>query len=300
MKRVSRELGGQGSAGFGANCGRYGTSQEMKTEKTKQILSDMDFGGRAKQYASEPYGHFKREVYRLFVAIISRLASGARVLDIGAGPGHLAAEFYKAHARSSVQFVLLDSSREMLRIATHRLAGRPVQAVVRSFNMDGWEEGLGTVDGIVSNNALFHLRPERLDGFYATCYALLMCDGFLLNHQSFGYSDGESPYGDAPFPQSMREVLASVLPASPPLTEADRTRLMREREEAAKKQAKAIAKARSAGLAVAEGQTGYQFLSVEHHLQSMRKAGFAAGCIWRKREFAVLCGRKITQQQGRR
>ena len=267
------------------------------TENIRHILSDMDFGDCAKQYAAEPYGHFKQEIYPLFVAIIARFGSGGRVLDIGAGPGHLAGEFYKAHTNSPLQFVLLDSSREMLRIASDRLAGRPVQTFARSFNMDGWEEDLGTVHGIVSNNALFHVRPERLDRFYATCHALLARDGILLNQQAFGYSDGESPYGNAPFPERMRDILASVLPDGPPMTEEDRTRLEEKRKGVSEKQAKAIAEARTIGVEVATGQTGYQFLSVERHLQSMRKAGFASGCIWRKREFAVVCGTKIVQQK---
>ena len=52
------------------------------TENIRHILSDMDFGDCAKQYAAEPYGHFKQEIYPLFVAIIARFASGGLRLRV--------------------------------------------------------------------------------------------------------------------------------------------------------------------------------------------------------------------------
>jgi cyclopropane fatty-acyl-phospholipid synthase-like methyltransferase len=139
----------------------------------KPLLSSMDVGDWARHYASRPYGHHKAEVYELFVDILSCLPDGADVLDVGAGPGHLAHEFYGRNPETGVGFVLLDASVEMLKIAAERLAGRRVETVHRSFNMAGWSDGVGPFDAIVSNNSLFHVHPENLEAFYRTCYGLL-------------------------------------------------------------------------------------------------------------------------------
>lgn len=256
-----------------------------------ETLSELDFGGWADHYASQPfYGHFKDELYPVFVKLIASLRGGARVLDIGAGPGHLAVEFFAAYPEADRHFILLDSSREMLRVAARRLAGRSVQALVRSFNLKGWTKDMGPVDAIVSNNAVFNVVPERLDEFYAACQRLLVPDGFLLNQQPFGYADGESPYGEAVFPRAMRKLLLALFPDKPDLRpDALRKQAQTNRQARARHQ-KALAKAKAAGARFVPGQSGYHFLSVERHLESMRKAGFACGCVWRKREFAVVCG----------
>jgi SAM-dependent methyltransferase len=259
----------------------------------ESVLSELDFGGWAEHYATRPgYGHFKEEVYPLFVQVLARLPSGARVLDLGAGPGHLAGEFYRAHPGSRLQFVLLDSSREMLRIAIERLPGRPVSTLVRSFNIDGWEQDLEPVHAIVSNNAIFCVRPERLDEFYRTCFGRLRGGGCLLNQQSFGFQDGESPYGAAPFPRLTRDWLPALFPERADLSPEEPQRLKREKQAAKEKHQQALAEAQARGIRIAPNQSAYHFLSVETHLAAMRRAGFAAGCMWRKREFAVVCGVK--------
>lgn len=255
------------------------------------LLSELDLSDLAAHYATRPrYDHFREEVYPLFIEVLSGLAAGSRVLDIGAGPGNLALEFYRKRPRRKVSFVLLDASRKMLKIAAQRLARRPVTTLLRSFNLDGWHEGVGQVDAIVSNNAIFHVRPERLERFYAACHSLLRARGILLNQQSFGYSAGESPYGNAPFPRLMRELLRPLMPDRPRLSRAEEARLADEKKAAHARHRRALEKARSAGAKTPDDQSAYQFLSVERHLRAMRAAGFAAGCIWRKREFAVVCG----------
>jgi SAM-dependent methyltransferase len=261
-------------------------------EAERPALSENDFGDWAEHYARDRgfYGHFKDDIYPVFIEILAGLPGPARILDIGAGPGNLAREFYKTHPGSTASFVLIDASRELLRIAEERLAGRAVTTLVRSFNMDGWHDGIQCVDAIVSNNALFHVRPERLEGFYASCFSLLKPGGVILNQQSFGYRDGESPYGNTPFPTAMRDVLTSVFPGMPTLSKDKLHAIEEEKKRAMERHAKALADAKAAGVEMKGGQSGYQFLSVERHLGAMRGAGLVAGCIWRKREFAVVCG----------
>jgi len=259
-------------------------------KRKKILLSSMDVGDWAQHYASRPYGHHKAEVYELFVDIISCLPDSARVLDIGAGPGHLACEFYQRCRNSRLQFVLLDASVEMLRLAEQRLTDQSVRTVHRSFNMDGWDKGMGRFAAIVSNNALFHVRSENLRSFYGSCFGLLEADGFLLSQQSFAWEDGVTPYESCGFSAFMQRLPEPIMSSLPHLSERDRERLDREKAEASEQHARALDEAKAAGVEFMPGQTGYQFLTVEAHLEAMREAGFAAGCIWRKREFAVLCG----------
>jgi len=260
----------------------------------KPLLSTMDVGRMAQHYATRPYGHYRAEVYRLFIDVLAWLRSPIRILDVGAGPGHLAHEYFKRHPRRRDQFVLLDASSEILKIARSRLGARAdrVRTFVRSFNMPNWDRGIGRFDAVVSNNALFHVRPHKLPAFYRACFARLRKDGILLNQQSFAYEDRASPYGDDPFALFTQKLPAGVLPQTPGLTAAAERRLQEEAREAAAEHSAALAEARAAGVRFADGQTGYQFLTVGHHIERMRKAGFQCGCIWRKREFAVVLGLK--------
>ncbi len=123
---------------------------------------DADGGEAARCYADKPYGHYKEEVYPLFAGILAGLPGGIRVLDVGAGPGHMAFEFYRARPDSDVKFALLEIGRAMLDIAARRMKGLgfEIECFQRSYNSPGWEEGMGTFDAVVSNNSIFHVRPE--------------------------------------------------------------------------------------------------------------------------------------------
>jgi SAM-dependent methyltransferase len=270
-----------------------GERGKQRRAKGKEVLlSTVDVGGRAEYYAFRPYDHYRDEVYESFVDMLRCLPLGSAVLGVGAGPGHLAHEFFQREPRSDVRFVLLDASAGMLGIAAGRLAGRRVSTVQRSFNTHGWDQGLGQFDAIVSNNALFHVRPGDLEAFYGCCYGLLRQDGLILNQQSLAWEEGTSPQGEHRFSRFMRRLPETILPSLSGVTEEARARLAREQEAADGRWSAAVEEAKEAGVEFAEGATGYQFLTVEAHLDALRRVGFAAGCIWRKREFAVLCGTK--------
>ncbi len=258
------------------------------------LLSEMDVGGWAECYAKRPYGHYKEEVYPLFCDILASLRAQARILDIGAGPGHLSCEYFKAHPESEFRFVLLDASVKLLKIAEARMKtqGKEIEAVNRSFNALRWDRGLGKFDAIVSNNALFHVRPRKLGAFFRACFSLLKKKGVLLNQQSFAYEGTESPYGKDPFPRFMQDLPGAILPQLSEASESEKPRLKKEWREMVSKHKEAVAEAEAAGIVFAKDQTGYRFVTAEKHLDCMRKAGFACGCIWRKREFAVVLGVK--------
>ncbi|MFO8006958.1 MAG: class I SAM-dependent methyltransferase [Candidatus Brocadiia bacterium] len=253
---------------------------------------DADDGSAARGYADAPYTHYREEVYPLFGELIAALGAAPRVLDVGAGPGHLAVEFHRAHPDCRGEFVLLDVGRAMLDIARERLeeTGLEVSFLVRDFTRDGWARGLGGFEAVVSNNALFHLPPERLRGFYATACGLLADDGLLLNHQTFGRRDEQFAEALEQFPPALaywREW------SEQKRARAERCR--RENEEllaAAEERQEAMREARGAGPAADELAYAGLHLPAARHLEEMRRAGFAAGCIWRKMDSAVLAGVK--------
>ncbi len=125
-----------------------------------------DVSDKAELYTWGHYGHHKHVVYPLFIDTIGALKRHARVLDIGAGPGHLELEFAKARPADRCSFTLLDSSVRLLELARQRLAhlGGRIEYAAADYNLDGWEQGLGGYDAIVSNNSLFHVNPDRLGG----------------------------------------------------------------------------------------------------------------------------------------
>ncbi len=256
---------------------------------------DADGGEAARCYAEKPRGHYKEEVYPIFCEILDSLGDGIRVLDVGAGPGHLAHEFFKKRPESTVRFALMDAGQAMLDIARRRTAelGFEIECFRRSYNLPGWEEGLGRFDAIVSNNSIFNVGPELLAEFYAKLYGLLKENGLLLNQQSFACEHAD--FGDAvkgfPGALSHRRLL----------TEDDRARAgelnPRAKElcaAAEARQKEMIEKLRAEGRDVADPAPGYASLHVpaSRHIDYMREAGFVAGTIWRKMEFAVLVGFK--------
>ena len=259
----------------------------------KTITSSVDVGGWAQHYATRPYGHYKHEVYQLFIDILAALRGHPRILDIGAGPGHLCREYFARHRQSLPQFCLLDSSESLLEIARARLKSRAeqVRTFLRNVNSDKWDKGVGKFDAIVSNNALFCVWPERLEPFYEICFSRLKKNGIMLNQQCFVYESTQSPYGSGPVAGFMRSLPEAILPKIPNQTAADKQRLLKEKQAAQKGHEQALAALKLSGTRLPQ-ERGYTFLSAETHLRYMREAGFACAPIWRKREFAVILGVK--------
>jgi hypothetical protein len=259
------------------------------------LLNTIDAGGGyAEHYTSEPYGHHKAEVYKLFVDLIAGVAvQRPNILDIGGGPAHLAWEYHRVHPDRDARWTILDSSSELLRLAHERFTDKPdrIATAHRSFNQPGWTEGLGSFDIIASNNALFFLPPQSITSFYADAFALLSHDGMILNQQTFAWNDQESPYSDAPFSRFMRGIPPDIMSPTPQLDSEGRKKLAERQRAAVARNTAALEAAKERGERVTEASS-YHFVTAETHLAAMRAAGFAAGCIWRKREFAVVAGIK--------
>jgi hypothetical protein len=82
------------------------------------------------------------------------------------------------------------------------------------------------------------------------------------------------------------------MPKIPGLSKRELRELERKKSKAKEKHQKALEEAKARGEYQENPTAAYQWLTAERHLEALRKAGFAAGEIWRKREFAVLMGVK--------
>lgn len=110
-----------------------------------------------------------------------------RVLELGSGPGFLAAHLLGR--LPEISYVALDFSPAMHSLARTRLGEAlctRVRFVERSFKEDGWWTGLGTLQCVVTNQAVHELRHKRhAPRLHAQVLSLiepggcyLMCDHF--------------------------------------------------------------------------------------------------------------------------
>ena len=83
------------------------------------------------------------------------------VLDLGSGPGFLAA--YLLEALPGCRLTLLDFSAPMHDLARERLGRRAagVCFVECSFKEPNWSQGLGYFDAVIANQAVHELRHKR-------------------------------------------------------------------------------------------------------------------------------------------
>jgi len=104
------------------------------------------------------------EFFECFATEIAKVQGPVRVLELGSGPGFLAAHLVAALPNLSM--VLLDFSKPMHDLARARLAPHleRVEFVERSFKDPDWFNSLNGFDCVVTNQAVHELRHKR----YAT------------------------------------------------------------------------------------------------------------------------------------
>ena len=125
----------------------------------------------------------KRPVRPEFFDAFARLigGDGARVLELGSGPGFLADHLLRA--LPGLDYVALDFSPSMHQLAAERLGERAarVRFIERSFREPAWGEGLGAFDFIVTNQAVHELRhKDHAPTLHAQARALLVPGGAYL------------------------------------------------------------------------------------------------------------------------
>jgi SAM-dependent methyltransferase len=104
-----------------------------------------------------------------------------RVLELGSGPGFLAAHLLEA--LPSISYVALDFSAAMHGLAAARLGplASRVKFVERSFLDDRWPGELGLFDAIVTHQAVHELRhKDRACGLHSQAAGLLAPGGVYL------------------------------------------------------------------------------------------------------------------------
>lgn len=104
----------------------------------------------------------RSEIFQAFGRELLELGkSDLAILDLGSGPGFLAA--YLLDAVPGARLTLLDFSASMHTLARARLGQRATRAdfVERSFSESGWCHGIGPFDAVITNQAVHELRHKR-------------------------------------------------------------------------------------------------------------------------------------------
>jgi len=125
------------------------------------------------------------EFFDAFAHLVGR--DGARVLELGSGPGFLADHLLRAWP--TLDYVALDFSPAMHQLAAERLGERSarVRFVERSFREPAWSERLGPFDAVVTHQAVHELRHKdyaqalhaQVRPLLASGGSYLVCDHFL-------------------------------------------------------------------------------------------------------------------------
>jgi SAM-dependent methyltransferase len=106
---------------------------------------------------------WRTEFFAAFASAIAPEGAGkaCRVLELGSGPGFLAAHLL--NALPAMTYVALDFSNAMHELASERLVSfaHRVQFVERSFREPNWSQGLGWFQYVVTNQAIHELRHKR-------------------------------------------------------------------------------------------------------------------------------------------
>ena len=131
----------------------------------------------------------RMEIFQAFGRELSGLGkSDSAVLDLGSGPGFLAAHLLDA--LPAIRLTLLDFSAAMHELARARLELRATSAhfVERNFKEAGWSQGLGLFDAVITNQAVHELRHKKYASqLHAAVKEVLKPGGaYLVSDHFFG------------------------------------------------------------------------------------------------------------------
>jgi len=125
---------------------------------------------------------WRSEIRDHIAARIATLASGARVLELGSGPGLLAHRVLEKCPNLET-YTLVDFSAHMLALSRQRLAAFPAASfVLASFKSEEWSRRVGgRFDCVVSMQAVHELRHKRhVPRLYEQIHNVLSVPGLVL------------------------------------------------------------------------------------------------------------------------
>jgi ubiquinone/menaquinone biosynthesis C-methylase UbiE len=135
---------------------------------------------------------WRTEFFAAFTSVIQSAGVKApRILELGSGPGFLAAHLLGE--LPAIEYVALDFSSAMHELAAKRLGllGTRVEFVERNFRELPWAGGLGQFDFVVTNQAVHELRHKRYAvNLHTQVKALLMSGGAYLVCDHFAGEGG--------------------------------------------------------------------------------------------------------------
>ena len=146
--------------------------------------NDWDCAAEAAVYgeASDHARPWRAEIRDDIAARVATLRSGARVLELGSGPGLLAHRVLQ-RCPNVETYTLLDFSEPMLASSRQRLAAFPAAAfVAASFKSEDWTRRVGgPFDCVVSMQAVHELRHKRhAPRLYEQVHEVLAVPGLFL------------------------------------------------------------------------------------------------------------------------
>lgn len=125
---------------------------------------------------------WRSEIRDRFAEIVATLRPGARVLELGSGPGFLAQRVLQ-RCPDLESYTLVDFSEPMLALSRKRLAQFPAASFVRaSFKSAGWTSSIeGRFDCVLSMQAVHELRhKQHAPRLYAQVHGILAVPGRIL------------------------------------------------------------------------------------------------------------------------
>ena len=132
----------------------------------------------------------------------SRVPRAGRIVELGVGPGYLAA--HMLDALPAVRYQAVDFSRPMLDIAARRLRRHADRVTFTRADLlaDGWWRALdGPVDAVVSTWALHDLGGRtQVEHVYTGCAKVLGGRGLLLNGDFIKPDGARHEYEPGRFP----------------------------------------------------------------------------------------------------
>lgn len=134
---------------------------------------------------------WRLEFFDAFAEQIGLAAGHPEVLELGSGPGFLAAHILGKLPQSRLH--LLDFSEAMYGLARARLGSQAelVHFTVRSFREPSWSTGLGPYDYVITNQAVHELRHKRYaPELHRAVKSLLRPNGIYLVCDHYAGGDG--------------------------------------------------------------------------------------------------------------